>query len=124
MEQRANEALVVAVGLGAVRPGEVVANRDPVAARPESVASIVAAVVRQQPPERDAVGRIPRVGPFEEPDDGRPLFVGEHLAVAMIQFDGPSTTPIFGVRVFHARAPRLRRTFIAEFKLKAVRRVE
>lgn len=82
VEQRANEAFGLAVGLGPVGPGEVVANLEPAAAGPERVAPVVAPVVRQQPPDRNDVGGVPRVHAFEEADGRRALFVGEHLGVA------------------------------------------
>lgn len=80
-EERAN-AFGPAIGLGTVRPGELVADLEPAAARLEVVASIVAAVVCQQSAGRDAVGGISRVGPFQEADGGRPPLVSEHLGVA------------------------------------------
>jgi hypothetical protein len=82
VEPRANEAFGLAVGLGTVKPNTVVADLQPAAAARERLASVVAAVIRQQPADGDARRGVPSLHAFEEADGGRALFVGEHLGVA------------------------------------------
>src|SRR5450759_2240991 len=81
LEQRPDEPLSFAVGLGPIRPGEPMTDAELVAGRREVVTSIAATVVGQDPLDRDPVARIEVPGPLEEARRGRRRFVGEFLCV-------------------------------------------
>ena len=81
LEQRPDEPLSLAVGLGPIRPGEPMTDAELVAGRREVVTSIAAAVVGQDPLDRDPVARIEVPGPLEEARRDCRRFVGEFLCV-------------------------------------------
>src|ERR1017187_9699307 len=81
LEQRPDEPLSFAVGLGPIRPGEPMTDAELVAGRREVVTSIAATVVGQDPLDRDPVIGIEAPGSLEEAGRRSRCFIGELLRV-------------------------------------------
>ena len=81
LEQRAHHALGLAVGLGPVGSGEPVADAQLVAGRGELAAPVAAAVVGEDPLDRDPVARVEAPGSPEEGRRGLRALIGQLLHV-------------------------------------------
>ncbi len=81
LEQRPDQTLGLPIRLWPIRPREPVADPKIVTGDGEVSAPIAAAVVGQDPLDRDAMGRIETPGPFEEASRRDRRFVGEFLSV-------------------------------------------
>src|SRR5207249_5935436 len=82
VQQRANEAFSLAVGLRPVGPGPAVAKSSARHDGPHRCTAIAAAVVGQYRPDANGMGGKPRERPLEEPRRRPTIFSAEDLSVA------------------------------------------